>query len=69
MTTEEQIVELQSQLAFQEDSIQQLSDALFKQQRRADGLEQRLEQLQHAIERLKDNDSDSSLDNQPPPHY
>ena len=66
---EEHIAELQTQLAFQEDSIQQLSDALYKQQQRADDMERQLEHLRNQIEKVKDTEPNRVLDNEVPPHY
>jgi SlyX protein len=58
---------LESKLAFQEDALQQLSDALVAQQARINHLEARLERL---AEQLRDHGSDGGGNaDEPPPHY
>lgn len=63
-----QLIELQTQLAFQEDALQTLDDVVAAQQLRLDKMEQtntRLElQLAELITWL-----DEQRDDQPPPHY
>lgn len=64
----EQMVELQTQLAFQEDMLQALDTALASQQQQLDKFAQlngRLErQFRELLERL-----DDQPDDRPPPHY
>ena len=64
----EQMIELQTQLAFQEDVLQTLDAALTSQQQQLDRLGQlnmRLErQFRELLERL-----DDQPDDRPPPHY
>jgi SlyX protein len=58
---------LESKLAFQEDALQQLSDALVAQQARINHLEARLDRL---AEQVRDQGSDGGGDvDEPPPHY
>ncbi|MDZ7671173.1 MAG: SlyX family protein [Gammaproteobacteria bacterium] len=57
----------ESKLLFQEDALQQLSDALVAQQARIDKLEARLKALSEQVADQADS-SDESPD-QPPPHY
>jgi SlyX protein len=58
---------LQTKLAFQEDAVQQLSDALVAQQARIDRLESRLGQL---VEELRAKaDAGDDVPEPPPPHY
>jgi SlyX protein len=67
-----QILELQSQLAFQEDAVQSLDRALAQQQHEMLVMRRQLELLrQHQLEQTED--SGAALDGDPanelPPHY
>lgn len=66
---QEQIEQLQMKVAFQEDTIETLSDALATQQRQIDKL---VFQMQHVMDKLKQvqpsNIADASQET-PPPHY
>lgn len=64
-TDSERIDRLEGQLAFQDDIIQQLNDALVAQQARIDALEATLQQLKEA----SNNDGDSAPVDEKPPHY
>jgi len=57
---------LETKLAFQEDTITQLSDALVAQQSRIDLLEGRIGQLVEALRAMEDGDDTPQP---PPPHY
>jgi len=57
---------LETKLAFQEDTITQLNDALVAQQSRIDLLEARIGQLVEALRALEDGDDTPES---PPPHY
>ena len=65
LTDTERMDALESQLAFQEETIQQLSDALIAQQKRIDVLEGKLEQL--LTMRSEEPEADSLVEI--PPHY
>lgn len=58
---------LETKVAFQEDALQQLSDALVAQQARIDRLEARLAMLAEQLERQAE--AGGSLGEEPPPHY
>ena len=61
------IEELESKIAFQEDSLQQLDKALSQQQQQIFDLK---EQLRYLNERIKEVESPSgSPQDAPPPHY
>ncbi len=65
--TDERLTELEMQLAFQERLIQELNDALARQQERLDALERRLLALSH---RTDDGDLIRRPEEEvPPPHY
>lgn len=64
----EQLVELQVQLAFQEDTVQALNDVVTRQQGEIDTLRLRCDQLEKRLdERLTA--LEMSQDEAPPPHY
>lgn len=65
----EAIEDLQIRLTYQEESLQQFSIAVVKQQNEIIQLKQELERLTQRIRELTPSDMDS-LDNEPlPPHY
>lgn len=68
----QRIAELETQLAFQEDTIQKLNDVLVDQQKRMDALEvairhyeKRLGEIQNGI----GDEQQTSLEDEVPPHY
>lgn len=63
-----QLVELQTQLAFQEDALQSLDDVVASQQRSLDQLLQFQQRLEQRIAELSD-DGDQPPADQRPPHY
>lgn len=58
---------MESKLLFQEDALQQLSDALVAQQARIDKLEARLKVLAEQV--VEQADGGDETPDQPPPHY
>lgn len=58
---------VESKLLFQEDALQQLSDALVAQQARIDKLEARLKVLAEQVADQADGGDETP--EQPPPHY
>ena len=64
------LVALESQLAFQEHTIEQLNEVLIKQQQQMDGLRQELRLLKEKFAALEDRveHSGSAIDEKPP-HY
>lgn len=68
MILEERINELESRLAFQDDSIQALNDAIVKQQQLIDLLERKVQVLIKSHNDLLEQMGDAD-DNVPPPHY
>ena len=67
MTTDSRLEEIESKLAFQDDALQQLSEALVAQQGRIDRLEASIRSLAEQLRALKDRAPDSP--EPPPPHY
>ena len=65
--SEDRVTELEIKVAFQEDTITQLNDALVAQQGRVDVLERRVDALIETIARLQPA-ADPTAE-EPPPHY
>ena len=65
----EQLCDLQTQLAYQDDHIQKLNDALYQQQKRLDALELMQKSLEQRLKTDRGNDHEPSLVEQVPPHY
>jgi SlyX protein len=71
-TLKQQMMELQSQLAFQEDAVQSLDAALAQQQKEILLLRRQVELLrQHQLEQAEHNEAgaDHNPVNEQPPHY
>ncbi len=64
---EKRIIELEKKAAFQEETLEQLSEALIQQQKRMDALEKLLKSLHSQVQSgafIKRSDEET-----PPPHY
>lgn len=68
MSLELRVVELESRLAFQDDTIQVLNDALVAQQRSLDRLQLQLAMVIKRQEEMSHR-GDGFEDDAPPPHY
>ena len=68
MTLEERVMDLESRLAFQDDTIQSLNDVLVKQQNTVDRLQA---QMAFLLKRQEDmgGQFESFEEEAPPPHY
>ncbi|MCX7063667.1 MAG: SlyX family protein [Proteobacteria bacterium] len=64
----EQRIDLETRLVFQEDTIAKLNDALVDQQRQLDQLRMALTRLVELVERRSDT-PDYSMEEERPPHY
>lgn len=65
----DEIIAMQTQLSFQEDSIQALNEVVTKQQREIDTLKKMLQLLQENLEEMTESQGEIIEDNTPPPHY
>ena len=63
------IIELETRLAFQEQTIQELNGVLLEQQRQIDGLRRELERLQDRVGALGMSTVADPSEETPPPHY
>ena len=66
---EDQIIELQTKLAYQEDAIQQLNDVIYRQQQQIDKLEKLNSELQQRIAALAAGSAAEAPQDETPPHY
>lgn len=66
---EERIVELESKLAFQESTIQELNDIVAKQETLIEKLQRDLQHLQEHVKSITPSNIASEEEETPPPHY
>ncbi|RDE19921.1 SlyX protein [Motiliproteus coralliicola] len=66
---EDQLIELQSRQAFQDDSIQSLSDELAKQQLEIERLGRMVKLLSEQLKQVGTGPTSNPADEPPPPHY
>lgn len=66
---EQRIVRLETLVAFQEDTIHQLSDVVRRQAEHVDLLEQRIKRAESHVRELLAAVESPPLDDGPPPHY
>ena len=64
-----EIEDLQIRLTYQEESLQQFSITVIKQQNEIDILKQELERLTRRVRELTPEDLGSADEEPPPPHY
>ncbi|OED40458.1 hypothetical protein ACH42_16325 [Endozoicomonas sp. (ex Bugula neritina AB1)] len=69
MVMREELVELQTQMSFQEDTVAQLNDVVTRQQRQIDELMLAIEQLKKQLESMATEQSETQEEEAPPPHY
>lgn len=65
----QQIAELESRVAFQDNTIEELNDVVTRQQRQIDQLEKNLHILKDQIKNLASSNIASEDEETPPPHY
>ena len=69
--TDEKIIDLQTRLAFLEDSIDAMNRVIARQQQEVDKLQNEIITLKELIEELRENNvaSTDELQHEVPPHY
>jgi len=71
--TQEQLIELQTQLAFQEDLLQALNEVVTRQQSQIDALQREFlsnrDKLTHVLENLPNSGEGGANGDDRPPHY
>jgi SlyX protein len=68
-TVQTDIEQLQMKMAFQEDTIESLNQALIVQQKQMDDLQFQLKQLVSKISAIEPSNMASENEEMPPPHY
>ena len=66
---EQKIIDLESQLAFQEDTIETLNQALASQQRQLDDVQFKLKHVLDKVKSMEPSNIASAEEETPPPHY
>lgn len=66
---ENKIIELETKIAYQEHTIQELNDALTHQQREITTLKLKMAQLENSLKQLTPSNIASQAEETPPPHY
>ncbi len=66
---ENRLIDIETRIAYQEDTIQQLSDIVAKQQRQIDKLADLSKLLTERYQSLQASDTGASIDDEKPPHY
>jgi SlyX protein len=68
-TVQTDIEQLQMKMAFQEDTIESLNQALIEQQKQMDDLHFQVKQLVSKISAIEPSNMASEKEEMPPPHY
>lgn len=66
---ENQLIDLQTRFAFQEDTLMALNDVVADQARHIEQLQMLLRQLQQSLQELREQSSAGEVLDVPPPHY
>lgn len=70
MDTENRFIDLESKLAFQEDTLQELNKIVYQQQMQLDKMQQSINQLNHRLKAESDaSPANSDPADEVPPHY
>ncbi len=65
-----QIIEIETKLAFQEQTIEQLNEVVIQQQGLIEALQRQLKMINHKIEQESHHwENEHSLSDEKPPHY
>ena len=67
--SEERLVNIETKLAFQEDTIEELNKTIFLQQQKIERLEAICEALARQVRSLADAGNEKGAANERPPHY
>lgn len=65
---ENKIIDIETRLAFQDDTIQELNDVIYRQQQQIDRLEKALQVVLSKVQDLMESGNDNITDEKPP-HY
>lgn len=67
--TEDRITELETKVAYQEHTIQELNDVIYRQQQQIDKVEVMCQHLMDRIQSLAASEGGQQPANEKPPHY
>lgn len=65
---QEKIIDIETRMAFQDDTIQELSDVIYRQQKQIDQLEKSVQLLLDKVQDLTHSQPGAIIDEKPP-HY
>lgn len=66
---EARITELETRYTLQQDTLEQLSDVVWRQQQTIETLMKRIEALEARLRTVTESMEESAIDDGPPPHY
>ena len=66
--SDEKIIDIETRLAYQDDTIQQLNDVIYRQQQQIDKLEKTMQLLLERLQELMAGSAGEVIDEKPP-HY
>ena len=66
---ENQLIDLQTRFAFQEDTLMALNDVVANQARHIEQLQALLRQLQQSLQEVREQSQGGEVIEAPPPHY
>jgi SlyX protein len=69
MTIEEQLIDIETKIAFQEDTLQELNELVYQQQKQLDQLEAAFKSLASRIKELSETIPVAEHGDEKPPHY
>jgi len=69
MTSEEQLIDIETKIAFQEDTLQELNQLIYQHQRQLDQLEAGFKSLANRIKELSETIPVADPTDEKPPHY
>ena len=67
--SEKRITELETKVAYQEHTIQELNEVIYKQQQQMDAIEIKCQHLMDRIQSLSESSPSEQPSNERPPHY
>ena len=68
MDIEQRLIELETKIAYQDKTVEDLSDVIYKQQQQINGLEKSLVHFKNQLDSLQTGDSEIR-GHEKPPHY
>jgi len=67
--SEERIVNIEAKIAYQDHTLQELNDVIYRQQKQIDQLESICQHLIERVKSLADTSVTGTLEDEKPPHY